>query len=275
MTKTKFSVLMSVYRNDKPEDFRTAIESVSIKQTVRPSEIILVVDGSVPPNLEYTIKDLETELQELKVLWQEKNQGLGKALAIGMKAVSYNLVARMDADDISLPNRFEKQLAFMDKSPHIAVCGGQISEFINSSDNIVAYRKVPLKTDECKQYFQDRDPLNHMTVMLRKNAVLAVGNYQPWHLDEDSYLWGRLLKAGYNMANLPDILVNVRVGEQMYARRGGWKYFKSDSGMLVWKLQNHLTNYPRFLYNYIVRFTIQVIMPNGLRAWVFKNFLRK
>ena len=271
----QFSVLMSVYRNDNPDDFKIAVESISKKQTLKPDEIVLVVDGPVPETLEQTIKDLCTDVGSMKVLWQEKNQGLGKALEIGMSAVSNEFVARMDADDISAPNRFEKQIAYMKAHSDCDVLGGQISEFIDSPDNIVAYRRVPLTTDECKRYYQDRDPLNHMTVMLRRSAVMAVGNYQPWHLDEDSFLWGRLLKAGYNIANLPDILVNVRVGEQMYARRGGWKYFKSDTGLLKWKLDNNLTSYGRFIYNYLVRFIVQVIMPNGMRSWIFKNLLRK
>lgn len=113
-----------------------------------------------------------------------------------------------------------------------------------------------------------------MTVMFRKSAVLSVGNYQPWHLDEDTYLWGRLLKNGYNLANLPDVLVNVRVGSQMYARRGGWKYFKSDTKILRWKLDNGLTSKSRYLYNYLVRFGVQVMMPNSIRGWIFKKLLR-
>ena len=271
----QFSVLMSVYKNDKPDDFRIAVESISKYQTLTPNEIVIVVDGPVPDALEKTIKDLCTEIGSMKVLWQEKNQGLGKALEIGMAAVSNELVARMDADDISVPDRFEKQRAYMKVHSDCDVLGGQISEFIDSPDKIVAYRRVPLTTEGCKKYYQDRDPLNHMTVMFRRSAVMAVGNYQPWHLDEDSFLWGRLLKAGYHISNLPDILVNVRVGEQMYARRGGWKYFKSDTGLLKWKLKNNLTSYEKFIYNYITRFIIQVIMPNSMRSWLFKNLLRK
>lgn len=270
-----FSVLMSVYKNDSPKDFRNAFDSISKNQTLPPNEIVLVVDGPVPEALKRVIKQLQQDSTVLNVLWQKTNQGLGKALAIGMEAVTNNLVARMDADDISVYNRFEKQIAFMTANPSISASGGQISEFIGSPDNIVAYRRVPLDADECKLYYMDRDPLNHMTVMLRKSAVMEVGNYQSWHLDEDTYLWGRLLKAGYKIANLPDILVNVRVGEQMYARRGGWRYFKSDIGILKWKLDNGLINRRRYIYNYIVRFGVQVLMPNSIRGWVFKHLLRK
>lgn len=265
---------MSAYKNDNADDFRLAVESVSLKQTLQPDEIVIVVDGPVPDGLSTTIKELENEIHYVKIHWLEQNGGLGNAMNIGMKLCSYELVARMDADDISMSDRFEKQIAYMRDNPDVEALGGQISEFIGNEENIVGYRNVPLTPGECRKYYQDRDPLNHMTVMLRKSAVLDVGNYLPWHLDEDTYLWGRLLKKGYKIANLPDVLVNVRVGDQMYARRGGWKYFKSDVGILKWKLYNGLTSKSRFLYNYMVRFTVQVLMPNNFRAWFFKTLLR-
>lgn len=265
---------MSVYRNDKPEFFLEAVKSVSVKQTLPPNEIVIVVDGPVPKPLEKSIKEVEESIPTVTTIWQKENMGLGYALNIGMKACSNELVARMDADDISASNRFEKQVAYMKTHPEVAVCGGQISEFIDSPENIVTYRMVPLDSEDCLNYFKDRDPLNHMTVMLRKLAVMKVGNYQPWHLDEDTYLWGRLLKNGYKIANLPDILVNARVGKEMYARRGGLKYFKSDSKILKWKLDNGFLSNSRFFYNYMARFGVQVLIPNSLRAWIFKKLLR-
>lgn len=269
-----FSVLISVYRNDKPEFVRRAIESVTTEQTVKPSEVILMIDGPVPDKLRITIEELALNNPVIKPQWQAVNRGLGKVLEEGLLLCSHELVARMDADDIALPERFEKQLCYMELNPDVAVVGGQISEFINSPENVVAYRKVPLTPDECRKYFRDRDPVNHMTVMFRKSAVLDVGNYQSWHLDEDTFLWGRLLEKNYKIANIPDILVNVRVGKEMYARRGGWKYFKSDAGILTWKLKHGLTGYTRFAYNYAIRFIVQVLMPNTLRAWIFQKFLR-
>lgn len=265
---------MSVYRNDKPDDFRTAIESISIKQTVRPSEIILVVDGPVPLNLENTITDIETELPELKVLWQERNQGLGKALAIGMKAISYNLVARMDADDIAIPERFELQLKYLNEHPKISALGGQITEFIDTPENIVASRQVPLTSSECLSFLKSRDPINHMTVMLRKEDVLKAGNYQHWHLNEDTYLWLKMAEAGCKFANLPETLVNVRVGKDMYARRGGWTYFKSNKAIQDYRLRTKFISVSKYLSNLSIQFIVQVLMPNSIRGWVFKKFLR-
>ncbi len=270
----KVTVLMSVYKNDKPEDFRTAVESITIKQTLQPDEVILIIDGPIPDMLKSTIESLQIQIPVLKLHWLEENVGLGNALRIGMTLCTHDLVARMDADDIAVEDRLEKQVRFMDIHKDIAVVGGQISEFIDVPSNIVAYRRVPLTKEGCRRYFRDRDPLNHMTVMFRKEVVLAVGNYQPWHLDEDTFLWGRIFEKGYEVSNLSEVLVNVRVGKQMYARRGGWKYFKSDVGILRWKLDHGLTGYGRYLYNYTIRFVVQVLMPNNVRGWFFKKMLR-
>lgn len=272
--KKFFSVLISAYKNDNANDFRKAVESVSIRQTLPPNEIVIVIDGPVPDELRETIKNLGSEIPYIRTQWLPENGGLGNAMNTGVNLCSNELIARMDADDISMADRFEKQVSYMISHPDIAVLGGQISEFVGEEDNIVGYRNVPLDPQECRKYYEDRDPLNHMTVMLRKSAVIDVGNYQHWHLDEDTYLWGRILKKGYKIANLPDIIVNVRVGDAMYGRRGGWKYFKSDTGILKWKLDNGMTSKSRFLYNYLVRFTVQVLMPNSVRAWFFKKMLR-
>lgn len=266
---------MSIYRNDKPEFVAMAVDSVTKLQTLKPDEIVIVVDGPVPDDLSNLITDFEnSEDFNFKIIRQPENKGLGKALEIGMESVSNELVARMDADDIALPDRFEKQIKYMSEHPEVAASGGYISEFIDTPDNIVSYRKVPVGISECKKYYQDRDPLNHMSVILRKSAVISVGSYQSWYLDEDTYLWGRLLKNKYGISNIPSILVNVRVGEGMYTRRGGWKYFKSDTKILKWKWENGLTSSLRYLYNYAVRFIVQVLLPNSVRGFVFKNLLR-
>lgn len=270
----KFSVLMSVYRNDKREYVEETIKSIWDNQTLKPDEIVMVVDGPIPEDLADYVKKVSAN-DSIKVYWQKENQGLGKTMANGVLKCNNELIARMDSDDIALPNRFEKQVEYLKGNPDISIVGGQISEFIDTPENIVGYRRVPLSPDECRAYYRDRDPLNHVTVMFRKSDILAAGNYQHWHLDEDTFLWGRVLKCGFKIANLPDVLVNVRSGKDMYARRGGWKYFKSDTAILKWKRQNGFLSFERYLYNYLVRFTVQVALPNKIRGFIFKNLLRK
>jgi len=127
----------------------------------------------------------------------------------------------MDSDDVSAPNRKAKQMAYMEQHPDCDVVGGQISEFIGEEDNVVGKRIVPCESTAVMAYLKSRCPLNHVSVMMRKKSVLKVGNYIDWHFNEDYYLWIRMAEAGCRFANLPDILVNVRVEKDMYARRGG------------------------------------------------------
>ena len=192
MKEKFFSVLMSVYRNDNPEYLRAAVESVSIKQTLQPKELILVVDGPVPELVESEIKALCGEIPYIKPLWKPLNEGLGKALHDGVLIATYQIIARMDSDDISAPTRFEQQIKCMEQDESIDVVGGNISEFIDTPDNIVGYRTVPDSDAEIKDYMKSRCALNHVSVMFKKESVLKVGNYQDWYWNEDYYLWIRM-----------------------------------------------------------------------------------
>lgn len=271
-----FSVLISVYKNDKPEDFKTALASVTTMQTLKPSEVVLVVDGPVPDGINNVISDVEIANPGLfHVVRFEQNQGLGIALQKGLEVASYEIVMRMDSDDIAVPERFEKQMAFMVKHPEVAVCGGQIAEFIDSVDNVVGNRTVPCGNDEIYRYMKSRCAFNHMTVVLRRSMILGAGNYQPLFWNEDFYLWVRLMVARCKFANLPDTLVNVRVGKEMYQRRGGRKYFKSEFFIQDLMRQNGIISWSRFCFNVLARWCIQVAMPNWLRGFVFQKLFRQ
>lgn len=270
----KFSVVTSVYKNDNPAFVRTALESITQKQTLKPAEVVLVVDGPIPNELALVVKEYEYD-EIFHVIWLKENQGLGIALQKGVEAASNEIVMRMDSDDIAVPDRFEKQLKFMKKHPEIAICGGQIEEFIDEVDNIVGKRIVPCTDEEIHGYMKSRCPFNHMTVALRRSEVLRAGNYQPWFWNEDYYLWIRMMLAGCKFANLPDTLVNVRVGKDMYARRGGWKYFKSEAGIQKLMWEKGIISAPRFLFNVSARLAVQVLMPNWLRGFIFQKLFRK
>ena len=271
-----FSVLISVYKNDKAEDFCVALQSITSGQTVKPSEVVLVIDGPVSDEINRVISDAEAANQGLfKIVRFDENQGLGVALQKGMEATTNEIVMRMDSDDIAVPDRFEKQCQFMTQHPNVAVCGGQIAEFIDSVENVVGRRVVPCSNDDIYSFMKSRCAFNHMTVALRRSKILEVGNYQPWFWNEDYYLWIRLMIAKYELANLPDTLVNVRVGKEMYQRRGGKKYFKSEANIQKLMRENGLISWPRYCFNVIVRLGIQVAMPNWLRGFIFQKLFRR
>ena len=269
-----FSVLMSVYRNDKPEFVARAVDSITTMQTLKPDEVVLVVDGPIPDGLDKLIKSYE-QSNLFNVIRLPENKGLGNALRVGVDVAKHEIIARMDSDDISVPDRFEKQIKYLKEHPECDLVGGQITEFIDSESNIVGKRDVPYYHGEILTWLKERCPFNHVSVTMLRSRVLSVGNYIDWHFNEDYYLWIRMAEAGYKFANLPDTLVNVRVGKDMYRRRGGWKYFKSEAKLQGYMLSHQIISLPRYIYNVAGRFVVQVAMPNRLRGIVFQKFFRK
>lgn len=171
-----FSVCMSVYQKDNPLDFRVALDSV-VKQTLPPSEIVLVVDGPVPEEINSVICCLAVSPIPSKVIRLENNQGHAVARQTGLKNASYDFIAIMDSDDVSVPTRFEQQIECFSKDKSLSVVGGQIQEFVDVERNIVGVRDVPLDHKDIERYLHLRCPMNQMTVMMKKKDVLAVGGY--------------------------------------------------------------------------------------------------
>ena len=272
----KFSVCMSVYQNDKPEFVRVALDSMLVFQSVKPTQIVLVQDGPVPKGLSATLQEYETNYSSVMCVTRlEKNGGLGNALRLAVDHAKYDICARMDSDDICLPYRFEKQLAYLESHPECDIVGGQMTEFIDTPDNIVGCREVPLINEDIYNYMKSRCALNHVTVMFRKEAVLKAGNYQDWFWNEDYYLWVRMMKAGCKFANIPEVAVNVRSGADQYARRGGKKYFDSEIGIKKLMLKEGMITKTQYTINYVERFILQLMLPNSIRGWVFRKFARK
>ena len=272
MSELKFSVSMCVYGKDNPDWFDRALYSV-INQTVKPTELVLVVDGPIPNGIEAVIEKY-CQMTDFKVIRFAENQGHGNARRAGCEGCSYDLIALMDADDVSVHDRFEKQLKIFAEQD-VDIVGGDISEFIGEEENEVAYRNVPTTDAEIKEYLKKRCPFNQQTVMFKKQAVEDVGGYIDWYCEEDYYLWIRLAQKGYKMMNTGTILANVRVGKEMYSRRGGWKYFKSERKLQKYMRKNKIIGFGTYFINVTKRFIVQVLMPNKLRGWVFKKFARK
>lgn len=269
----KFSVSMCVYGKDNPEHFRTAMDSV-LNQTAAPDEVVLVVDGPVPEQLDAAIAEYERN-PIFRIVRLEQNRGHGEARRIGLQHCSHELVALMDADDISASDRFEKQLRIFRKHSEITVVGGNITEFIDVPENTVGARVVSLEDAAIKEDMKKRCPMNQVTVMFRKSNVERVGGVIDWFCEEDYYLWIRLYLAGAKFANIPDYLVNVRVGKEMYRRRGGWKYFLSEAKLQKYMLDHKIIGFGTFVINVCKRLIVQVLLPNKLRSWVFQKFARK
>lgn len=270
--KLEFSVLMSVYRNDNAKHFIKAVKSV-IKQTVKPSEIVIVIDGKIGNELIQAIEKVK-KIEIVSVFSLCENKGLGFALAYGMKKCKYDIIARMDSDDICSPKRFEKQLCCFMDNPNLAVIGGYVQEFTENLQHLKGIKKVPITDKDIKKYAKFRCPFNHPTIMFRKQAVMEAGGYKSFLYNEDYFLWIRMIEKEQLFKNLNCILVYMRVDSNTYKRRGGYKYFKSEYKIQKYMLCNKLICYPVFLFNISNRFIIQLLFPNTLRQWVYKNLLR-
>lgn len=270
----KFSVIISVYINDNPVYFDEALSSI-INQTMPPSEIILVIDGKVKEGIESVIKNYVTKYRNLiNVKRLNENQGHAKARQIGVDSTSNEWIAVMDSDDVALSDRFEKQSNYLINNPNVDVLGGQIEEFIDHLDNVVGIRQVPLTDEKIKEYLKIRCPFNQQTVMMRKSSMLTAGGYIDWHYEEDYYLWIRMYKSGFIFRNMPDTLVKVRVGNEMYNRRGGIKYYLSEKELQKYMYNNGIINQRRYIYNVAIRFIVQVMLPNSLRSLIFQKLFR-
>jgi glycosyltransferase involved in cell wall biosynthesis len=271
--KNFFSVSMSVYSGDSSSSVKEAIASI-IEQSLPPSEIILVVDGPVSNEIISVIATYENTYSIMKVIWLDKNVGHGKARRIGLENCKYELVALMDSDDIARSDRFQKQVAVIEANTDVSVVGGQIEEFDNDTGLKVGVRQVPYLDCDIKKYLKKRCPMNQMTVMFRKSHVMQAGGYLDWHYNEDYYLWIRMAIQGYVFHNMEDTLVDVRVNDDMYGRRGGLKYFLSEARLQRFMLEAKLISILGFLSNVSIRFVVQVLLPNKIRKILFLRFFR-
>lgn len=272
----KFSVLLSVYWKEKPEYLKRAIESIYFDQTLKPQEIILIEDGELTKELYGVIESLKERIGEkiFKVISLEKNMGLGNALKIGIENCSYEYIARMDTDDISYPERFEKQFLYLKENPNVDVLGSYMSEFSGNIDNIICIKDCPANNIDMKKYMKLRDPVNHPSVVFKKSSVLAAGNYQEIFLNEDSYLWGRMLVKGFEFRNILEPLVYFRINDETYKRRGGWRYIKAEYELQKKFLEIGLVNKFEFLRNITLKNIVR-ILPNSIRKLIYKKILRK
>ncbi len=268
-----FSVLIPVYCKETPEYLDKALESV-ICQTLVPDEIVLIADGPLTSGLYKVIELKKEKFPNLKPYQLKDNVQLGRALAKGILLCENEIIARMDSDDISVRNRFETQYNFMQRHPDIAVSGGYMEEFSSSGGTYNKIKKMPQNMAAIKKYAKYRNPLNHMTVMLRKSQVLKAGNYKHFPYLEDYYLWCRMLSKGAKFYNIPCVLVKSRTSPQLYSRRGGLKYCLNYLKLRKKQRQTGILS----IKEYIIAICITIVMtlqPVKLRGFVYQKILRK
>ena len=268
-----YSVLMSVYHKEKPEYLNQAIASIQA-QTLPTDDFVLVCDGPLNDALDAVISVKQQEMGEtLNVVRLAKNSGLGNALNEGIKHCKNELVARMDSDDIAYPDRCEKQIAVFHIHPEVSVCSGIVEEFTSTPDVVEAKRVPPETHEEIVEFAKKRNPFNHPCSMYKKSAVEAVGSYQDFYLLEDYYLWLRMLMAGYQGYNIQEPLLHMRAGSDMYLRRAGWKYAKTQARLFKFMKSHGFIGEGQYIKSCVIR-SGSALAPNWLRKLMFEKMLR-
>ncbi|MGI2294933.1 glycosyltransferase [Paenibacillus sp. GXUN7292] len=270
-----FSVLMSVYIKESPKFLEQSLESLLINQTLLPTDIVLVKDGPLTDGLESVIAKYKLQFPDrLNVIGLAENQGLGKALNIGLAYCNCELVARMDSDDISAEHRFETQIKLFEQNKSLDIVGGNIIEFYDTPLSPISERKVPLKMQDIIKMMKRRNPMNHVSVMFKKSAVINAGGYQHLPYLEDYYLWIRMVESNCLMANIDDTLVYVRTGAAMYKRRGNKEYIRGWYTLQKKMKEMGNVNSINVVYNMatIIGF---IYMPAGIKELAYKRLLRK
>ncbi len=256
----KFSVLMSVYKGDRADYFRCAMDSI-INQTAKPDEIVLVEDGPVSLEIENTINEYKQKIGDiLKISELKENKGLGTALAEGIRNCSFDIVARMDADDISSPQRFEKQLKFLKNNPSIDVVSCFVSVFEESPERPLFIRRGPLLHEQIARKFKFRFCMNHAATMFRREAVLKAGNYSDMAKLQDYHLWARMLLNGSKMANIGQVLYYHRWAVK---RRSGGERASQQIRLQKELLRIGFINKRQFMRNILIR-SIAALLPKNL-----------
>ncbi|MDQ4038026.1 MAG: glycosyltransferase [Actinomycetota bacterium] len=269
-----FSLLMAIYAGDRPDFFAQAFTSTVNNQTRRPDEVVIVQDGPIPDELAHRLACLiaASPVPVVHVVLPQ-NGGLGPALVAGLARCSYDVVARMDADDVSEPTRFAAQLPLLEAGADIVGTG--LREFVEDPADpadVLGTRTPPTDPRQIARAARFHDPFNHPTVVYRRRAVQAAGGYQDLPLMEDYLLFARMLAAGARPANLAEPLVNYRVGAGAYARRGGLRLLRSELTLQRRLRRLGFTTPLQYIRNLVVRGGYRLV-PESIRRLAYRALI--
>ena len=272
----KYSVLMSVYKNDDPDFLKIALESIYDKQTRKPDEVVVVFDGPLKEQLYDVLNAFQKGREDVvKYYPQEVNRGLGEALRIGSELCTGDYILRMDSDDISDAKRFEKQIAYVEAHPEVDAVGSDIAEFNEEpTKEEMRTRICPARHDDIVRMCKKRNPMNHVTACIKRSALMKAGGYQTLLLLEDYLLWINMIVAGCKLANINESLVYVRVGNGFDGKRGSKERIIGWSKLQEIMLRHHMINPLEAIMNKIY-IRVFVNTPVGLKKWLYNTILRK
>jgi glycosyltransferase involved in cell wall biosynthesis len=269
-----FSVLIPVYSKENPQFLQQALDSCVNNQSLLPSEIIVVEDGPITEELDRVLSDFRSGNQQLRRLSLKQNLGVGGAMRFGLANVNTPWVARMDSDDLCTDDRFKKQIDFLKNNPLVDVLGGAIEEFHHLPGDIRLRRKLPSDHNDIVSFMKRRNPINHMTVIFKKDLAIRCGSYSSEPNVEDYRLWYEMYKQGARFHNLDQVLVNVRIGNNMIARRTGFKYFRFERELIRKFYRDGFINSGQYVLLYCSKLILRIIPMRFLKIF-YQTFLRE
>ena len=272
----RYSVLMSVYKNDDPDFLKIALESIYDQQTRKPDEVVVVFDGPLNDRLYAVLDEFKKGREDVvKYFPQEVNRGLGEALRIGSELCTGDYILRMDSDDISDRERFAKQIAYVEAHPEVDAIGGDIAEFNeNPFKEETRLRVCPAKHGDIVKMAKKRNPMNHVTACIKKSALMKAGGYQTLLLLEDYLLWLNMIVAGCKLANINETMVYVRVGNGFDSKRGAKERITGWSKLQDIMLEHGMINrWQAFMNKVYIRAFVKT--PTGLKKRLYSMLLRK
>jgi glycosyltransferase involved in cell wall biosynthesis len=267
----KLSLLLPVWAGDRPEFLAAAFDSSVTGQTRAPDQVVIVEDGPLPDPLARCVKELAaTSPVPVEIVALPVNVGLGPALDAGLAACAHDVVARMDADDISEPHRFAVQMPIIEGGCDLV--GSGLVEFAADPHDVVGTRTPPTDPDDIRTRARFADPFNHPTVVYRRAMVRAVGGYGDFPRMEDYLLWAKMLLAGARVANVAEPLVRYRVGAGAYARRGGRAQLRAELALQRRFRRIRFTTRRQFLRNVLVRGGYRLV-PEKVRRMAYRKVI--
>jgi glycosyltransferase involved in cell wall biosynthesis len=265
----RFAVLMAVYFKDDSILLKMALDSV-YANTLKPDIVVLVQDGPVGEDISSIIKSFQAR-NDFNLIKLPVNKGLANALNFGLKHISTPYIFRADSDDYNLPQRFEKQIAALNLGYDLV--GASIME-VSKDGKPIAIRRLPTSRNSIIKTISRRNPFNHMTVAFRRSAVLHAGGYPDIFLKEDYALWASMLNKGAKVINIDEVLVHATAGPDMYRRRGGIKYVRSEMHMQFFLIRHGFQSVLGAVFIGLARSLI-FLMPTAFRGFFYERFLRK
>ena len=274
-----YSVLISVYKSDSPVYLAVALDSIYKNQIKKPDEIVIVEDGPVPEGTGRVIKAFSDSVHsegnaKVKVVGLKENVGLGAALKEGTKHCTCDYIFRMDTDDISVPERFKVLSEYLEAHPEIDALGSDIGEFTEDPEKVTRKRVCPRDHEGILRMSRSRNPMNHVSAVIRRESLVKIGGYRALPLIEDYYLWVRMLAHGMKLANINQTLVKVRLGNGFDRRRGSVDRVKSWKVLQRYMVSHKMIGRFRAFLN-MISIRLFVYSPSGLKHILYGKLLRK